>query len=151
MPRPAGAKLYTELALTKEDKAKIAEMFNILSTNSATGLLGEAWNLSRNLGPRVGEIHPIKMMEHVINTPDLKKQLHVIRTKDISVAGFGQLWETYIKKTGKHLEKVHAKGELLFYAEDFAKTVKKDAAKAKELFNAKDKNKWTALFDYLLS
>ncbi len=149
MPRPAGAKLYTELSLTQEDKAKIAEMFKILSTNGAGGLLAEARNLAYTLGPRVGEIHPIKMMEHVINTPDLKKQLHVIRTKDISVMGFGHLWTTYIKKTGKHLEKVHAKGELVFYAEDFAKAVKKDAEKVKAHFNAKDKDKWTALFDYL--
>lgn len=151
MPRPPGAKLYSELTLTTEDKLKIAEMFKILSESDAGGLLYNAWYLSRTLGPRVGTIHPIKMMEHVVTTDDLKKRLAVIRTKDISVMGWGHLWTSYIEKTGKHLEKVHARGELLYYAEDFAKAVGKDAARLKTLFNAKDKNKWTALFDYLRS
>lgn len=138
-------KPYKDLVLTAKDKENITELFKILATYSPLRLGKKKDYLDEELGPAVGRVHPLKMMEYFTNTPEVKEYVARVRTR--SVFMHGKIWPNYIGPTGKDLDQYAARGELAFYAKDFAKAVNKDEKTLKTLF---DKREWTALFDYLL-
>lgn len=137
---------YKDLPLTAQDKRNIAEMFHMLGTYSPIRLGKKKDYLNDELGPAVGRVHPLKMLEHVANTPDVKEDVEKLRTR--TVIFYGKIWPNYIGPTGKDFDNYAKRGEFAFYAKDFAAAVQKDEKKLLELFNKRD---WTALFDYLIS
>lgn len=138
-------KPYKDLSLTVEDKQNIADLFRILATYSPIRLGKKRGYLQAELGPAVGRVYPLKMMEYFVNTPQVKE--HVTKLRIRTIFFYGRIWPNYIKPTGKDFDGLADRGELDFYAKDFAKAVNKDEKTLRELFS---KRNWTALFDYLL-
>lgn len=138
-------KPYKDLSLTEEDKQNIAELFRILATYSPIRLGRKRGYLETTLGPAVGSVYPLKMLEYFVNTPTVKEHVTKLRTRTIIF--YGRIWPNYIKPTGKDFDGLANRGELDFYVKDFAIAVKKDEKTLRKLFNKRD---WTALYDYLL-
>jgi hypothetical protein len=136
---------YKDLPLTEEDKQNIADLFRILATYSPIRLGKTRGYLQKELGPAVGRVHPLKMLEYFVNTPKVKAHVTKLRTRTILF--YGKIWPNYIKPTGKDFDGLAKRGELDFYAKEFAIAVNKDEKTLRKLFS---KRNWTALYDYLL-
>ena len=140
-------KLYGDLPLTDEDAKiihQIIEMIgslNVLAIPFKTPLLIE-------LGNKIQHVHPLKFLEKVLNTPQLK--LSMIKVEDSTVKWNGFLWGNSLDGSSGFKAKCNRETDqknFAIYIDDFCKVVKAPVEKVRPFVEKKD---WEGLVRFLI-
>lgn len=122
------------------EKETICEIFTTMAEKSVPGLLFEQMHLSR-LGDKIQHIPPLQFLSYLLTDPYLKDCL-----RKISHSFFK--WPYFLDGLQNNMESEAASGRLFHDLPYFAKLVKGDYNRLKELC---DKAQWEAFVLILLS
>ncbi len=130
---------YFELPCPDEDKNKIYDLIYTMGTTGKINLLLHHKSRLEKIGDEVRYIYPLRFLEVIFTTPELKKCMI-------------EVLDDYFKRTnfvdgfGERMETEMIKGTVDLYLEDFARAVNADHSILKTYVNKKD---WRGFLQYL--
>ena len=134
---------YKDLEITKKERETIQYITRVVATTPGPKLWGKKKELT-DLGETLGNVHPLKFLEAIFATEEMKEMVRTIFTGSFSWAKRGQ----YMKGIQGGLDAKAKMNDLEPYLDDFAKAI---GVKKEEIAPFFENRDWEGLVRYLMN